>query len=157
MGYGMLHCKSHKQKLNTKSSTEAELVGVSDYLPYNIWLIYFMEKQGYKFEMNIMYQDNQSAIRMERNGRNSCTGNSRHIDVRYFFIKDRVDDGNIRIEYCPTEIMIADYFTKPLQGQAFKKLKKVIMGYEHIDSLRDDGKFPLKERVGNNERKKDDD
>jgi hypothetical protein len=74
-----------------------------------------------------------------------------------FFIKDRVDGGNIRIEYCPTEIMIADYFTKPLQGQAFKKLKKVIMGYEHIDSLRDDGKFPLKERVGNNERKKDDD
>ena len=42
MGYGMLHGKSSKQKINTKSSTKAELVGTSEYMPYNIWIIMFL-------------------------------------------------------------------------------------------------------------------
>ena len=46
MGVGTLHARSGVQKLNTKSSTEAELVGVSEYLPYNIWIINFMYTQG---------------------------------------------------------------------------------------------------------------
>ena len=49
MGTGIIHTKSSKQKLNTKSSTEAEIVGTSDYLPYNVWMKNFMETQGYKF------------------------------------------------------------------------------------------------------------
>ena len=57
----------------------------------------FMEAQGYKVKNNILYQDNKSAILMEKNGRNSCTGNSKHIDVRYFWIKDRVDQGEVKI------------------------------------------------------------
>ena len=44
-GYGLVHCKSRKQKLNTKSSTESKVVGVSDYLPYNIWVCVFIEDQ----------------------------------------------------------------------------------------------------------------
>ena len=67
MGTGILHSKSSKQKLNNKSSTEVELVGVSDYLPYNIWLINFMKSQGYDITRNVMYQDNQSAMKMEIN------------------------------------------------------------------------------------------
>ena len=81
---GILHDKVVKQKLNTKSSTEAEIVGMSDYLPYNIWMLYFLEHQGYKIMKNVVYQDNQSAIRMKKNGRNSCTGNSRHININFF-------------------------------------------------------------------------
>ena len=65
-GLGILHGKAVKQKLNTKSSTEAEIVGVSDYLPYNIWMLYFLEHQGYKIMRNVVYQDNQSAIRMKK-------------------------------------------------------------------------------------------
>ena len=38
MGYGVVHCKGSKQKINVKSSTEAELVGVSEYIPYNLWM-----------------------------------------------------------------------------------------------------------------------
>ena len=94
-GVGVMHTKSSKQKLNTKSSTEAELVTVSEYLPYHIWVVNFMKSQGYNMNKKILYQDNQSAIKMEKNGRNSCTGNSRHIDIRYFFIKDRVISGAI--------------------------------------------------------------
>ena len=84
-GIGTIHTKSLKQKLNVKSSTEAEVVGVSDYLPYNLWKRNFLKEQGYPLENNIIYQDNSSALKMETNGRNSCTGKSRHIDVRYFF------------------------------------------------------------------------
>ena len=113
MGLGVLHAKFSKQKLNVKSSTEAELVGASDYLPYNLWLIMFMSKQGYEIKDNLLYQDNQSAILMLKNGRNSCTRNSRHINIIYFFVKDRIDKKEIRVEYCPSLIMLADFFTKP--------------------------------------------
>ena len=61
--------KSSKQKLNTKSSTEAELVGASDYLPNTSWAKNFLVAQGYKIMVNYMEQDNESAIKMEQNGR----------------------------------------------------------------------------------------
>ena len=79
MGWGLLHGKASKQKLNSKSSTKTEVIAVSEYIPYKIWLINFMEAQGYKFKDKVMYQDNMSAMKMEKNGCNSCTGNLRHI------------------------------------------------------------------------------
>jgi hypothetical protein len=148
-GWGTIHARSSKQKLNTKSSTEAELVGLSEYIPYNIWLVNFMKEQGYEIKHNIVYQDNQSAIRMAKNGRNSCTGNSRHIDIRYFFVKDRVDKGEFEIQYCPTYMMLADFFTKSLQGKAFKVYRDVVMGHKHINSLNELIPSRIKERVGN--------
>ena len=135
MGWGTLHNKSSKQKLNTKSSTESELVGLSKYLPYNLWWVNFLSEQGYSIVNNVIYQDNESTIRMARNGRNSCTGNSRHINIRYFFVKDRVDKKEIRIEHCRTENMLADYLTKPLQGSLFHQYRNILMGYDHISSL----------------------
>jgi hypothetical protein len=136
-GTGAVMSKSSKQKLNTKSSTEAELVGASDYLTYPIWGKKFLEGQGHKLKENIFYQDNQSTMRIEKNGRRSCGPNSRHIDIRYFFIKDRLGLESFDIQYCPTEQMLADFFTKPLQGSLFRKLRAVIMGHKHIDSLKD--------------------
>jgi hypothetical protein len=71
-GRGGLVCKSSRQKLNTKSSTEAEFVGASDYLPNTIWVKMFMKAQGYKFSKKILEQDNESAIKLEKNGRTSA-------------------------------------------------------------------------------------
>ena len=136
LGIGVLHAKSGKQKLNVKSSTEAELVGTSDYIPYNLWLLMFLCMQGYIIKNNILYQDNQSTIRMLKNGRNSCTGNSRHIHIRYFFVKDRVDKKEVKVEYCPSADMLADFFTKPLQGKLFLRFKAVLMGHMPITTLR---------------------
>ena len=85
--WGIIHEKSTMKKLNTKSSTKSKVVGFSDYLPHNIQIKNFLQSQGYCIKNNVLYQDNQSAIRMEENGRNSCTGNSRHIDIRYFFFE----------------------------------------------------------------------
>ena len=96
----------------------------------------FMGEQGYPIKDNTMYQDNQSTICMLKNGCNSCTGNSRYIHIRYFFVKDRIDKGEIRVEYCPSYLMFADFFTKPLQGELFKKFRDVIMGYLPISTLK---------------------
>ena len=94
-----------------------------------------MEEQGYQIKENILYQDNKSAILMEINGRNSCTGNSRHINIRYFWVKDRVDKGKIKIRYLPTHLMLADFFTKPLMGKLFETMREYIMGWKPIEDL----------------------
>ena len=100
MGTGAFGCKSTKQKLNTKSSTEAEVVGASDFLPSTIWARMFLESQGYLLTDNIFHQDNQSAMLLERNGRSSSGQKTRHIDIRYFFMKDRILSEHIDLVYC---------------------------------------------------------
>jgi len=119
LGRGAVYATSTRQKIGTKSSTEAELIGVSDVLSQVIWTRYFMEAQGYHVKDTIVYQDNQSAILLEKNGRASSGKRTRHINIRYFFVTDRVANGEATIEYCPTKEMLADYFTKPLQGAQF--------------------------------------
>jgi hypothetical protein len=149
-GTGAIITKSAKQKLNTKSSTEAELVGASDCLPATIWTRMFLDAQGYTLMSNLFYQDNQSAMKLAMNGRASCGQKSRHIDIRFFFIKDRLQTEHIKMTHCPTEAMLADFFTKPLQGNLFVKFKRVLMGHAHIDILGASSSAPIKERVGNN-------
>ena len=134
-GRGGLVCKSMKHKSNVKSSTEAETVGASDYLPHTIWVMMFLESQGYVVHKSYLEQDNESAIKMEKNGRLSAGPKSRHINIRYFWIKDMVKDANITIRHCPTTVMLADFFTKPLQGQLFHKFKAVLLGHAHVDTL----------------------
>ena len=143
-------CK--KQKLNTKSSTEGEIVGVSDFLPNVIWARMFMEAQGDILKKNTLYQDNQSAMKIILNGRKSSGQKTKHMDNRYFWIKDRLASENIEVESCPTEKMVADFFTKPLQGNLFRKFRDVVLGYKHITSLYDMTEQTLaQERVGKGE------
>jgi hypothetical protein len=132
LGTGVIYGTSKGQKLNVKSSTEAEIVGTDDVMSQILWTLYFLEAQGYKIDDNILYQDNKSSILLETNGRGSSGKRTRRIDVRYFFIADRVKSGEIRIEHCPTGIMIADYFTKALQGALFWKLRDMVMGKTDI-------------------------
>ena len=77
--------ESTKQKLNSKSSTEAELIGESDYLPNTLWVQMFMEAQGYSIEESFFEQDSKSAIKLdETNGRMFAGPKSRHVNIRYF-------------------------------------------------------------------------
>lgn len=158
-GTGGFLCKSIKQKLNTKSSTEAELVGASNYLlPNIIWVKMFLESQGYQLGENYIEQDNESAIKLEKNGRMSAGPRSRHINIRYFWIRDRSKQENITIRHCPTLDMLGDFFTKPLQGNLFQRFRDVIIGYKHIDTLTSAltsttvTPSPLEERVGKPDR-----
>ena len=127
-GTGAPMTMSRKQKLNTRSSTEAELVGADDASQLILWTKLFLEEQGYQVTDNILYQDNQSAILLEKNGRRSSSKRTRALNIRYFFLTDQVEKGNLSIQYCPTDEMIADFMTKPLQGQKFLYFKKLIMG-----------------------------
>jgi hypothetical protein len=83
-GTGGIACKSSRQKLNTKSSTEAELVGASDYLPNVLWIKWFLRAQGYAVNDVYLEQDNESAIKLETNGRVSSSAKTRHVAIRYF-------------------------------------------------------------------------
>jgi hypothetical protein len=149
-GRGGIICKSKKQKINTKSSTEAELIGASDYLPHTLYVKMFMEAQGYPIHKAVFYQDNESAIKMEVNGKASAGQRSRHIDIRYFFITDHSKRNDLTIVHCPTHQMLADFFTKPLQGSLFRKFRAVLLGHEHIDTLRlPPPLIDTEERVGN--------
>ena len=87
-------------------------------------------------------------MRMEKNGRNSCTGNSRHIHIRYFFVKYIIDKGEMKVENFPTYLVIADFFTKLLTGEMFRKLRSIIMGYTSIFEIDPTLLQPIKERVG---------
>ena len=127
LGKGAIYESSMRQRINTKSSTESELVAVNDVMPQILWTRYFLESQGYKVHDSVLYQDNQSAMLLERNGRGSSSKRTRHINIRYFFIKDRIASGEVKLEYCPTETMLADAFTKPLQGSAFIQFRDSIM------------------------------
>ena len=117
-GLGAAISGSNKQKLNTRSSTEAELVGVDDIIAKVLWTKLFMEDQGFEIDQNIVYQDNKSAMLA--------------LNIRYFFVTDQIEKDLLTVEYCPTGEMVADYFTKPLQGAQFKKFRNLIMGWEQI-------------------------
>jgi hypothetical protein len=129
MGKGSIYSTSIKQKLVTRSSTEAEIVAVHDVMPQLLWTTHFLTEQGISVNESILYQDNMSSILLEKNGRSSSTKRMRHMNIRYFFVKDQVDSKRVKIDHCPTSEMLADFFTKPLQGGPFRKLRDHIMNH----------------------------
>jgi hypothetical protein len=147
-GTGLVDQKSSKQKMNTRSSTETEHVGTSEYLPKAIFFELFMTAQGYPPNTTLA-KDNISEIRMLINGKKSCTSNSKHVAIKYFWCTDRIQNGNITVKHCPTEKMIADYMSKPVQGKLFHTFRNVIMGWAHISTLFD-AFSSNEERVGDN-------
>ena len=89
-----------------------------------------MEAQGYMIDDNILYQDSKSTILLQENGRKSAGKRSRALNVRYFFLTDQVEKGNLRITYCPTDDMTSDYMTKPLQGEKSHKFRAESWDYK---------------------------
>ena len=130
MGKGAMQSVSRKQKLNTRSSTEAELVAVDDVMTMVLWTRLFWEAQGYKVKANIILQDNKSAILLEKNGRKSAGKRSRALNVRYFFVTDQIEKKRVTVAYCRTDDMTGDYMTKPLQGEKFLKFRNQILGMD---------------------------
>ena len=131
LGGGGIINVSRKQKLTAKSSAEAELIAADDLANSILWTKYFLEEQGYGAKNTILFQDNKSTMLLLNNGKASSSKRTRHLNIRYFFLSDRIANGELRIEFCPTDDMIADYFTKPLQGEKFRKFRKTIMNLEN--------------------------
>jgi hypothetical protein len=136
LGCGFPIVSSTKQKLNTRSSTEMKIVGADNFMPEIRWTRYFMKAQGCSVKDNVLFQENKSSILLEKNGKASSSKRTKHINIRYFFITDRVSNEEVSVVWCPKGDMIGDYATKPLQGALFQKFKDQIMG---VTPARDPG------------------
>ena len=155
LGHGSLLSLSCKQKINTKSSTEAELVGVDDAMTFVMWMRHFFQSQVQHLnntsvlkplgEKVVIEQDNTSAIQLQRNGWGSSGKRTKHINVRYFYITDRLRAGEVtRVVHKPTEAMESDFLTKALQGQRFYAHRATLMGLNNIDEYQFYNKFKQK-------------
>jgi hypothetical protein len=110
------------------SSTEAELIAIYDGLDFILWIRRVLEFLGYPQECTTIYQDNTSTITIAYMGRGSAHGRTRHIDLKYYFIKQFLDAQTLRLQYLPSGKMIADFLASPRTGQVFRLLRDLIMG-----------------------------
>jgi len=126
LGVGAILCVSSKQKIMTKSSTESELIGLTDKIGDVIWVGSYLECMG-QFEGPVLNgHDNRSALALCSKG--SAGERTKHLKVRHFFIKELIDNNSVVLLYVPTGLMVADLLTKPLQGALFKTLRGKLLG-----------------------------
>ncbi len=78
-------------------------------------------------EQNLLFQDNLSTLRLATNGSMSLSKRTKHIKARYYFIKDKVEEGEVEVQYCPTDKMWSDVFNKPKQGLPFRTDRAMLM------------------------------
>jgi len=132
MGSGAVAWSSKKQPIVTLSTTEAEFVAAASCACQAIWLKRLIEALHYMQQgpMSI-YCDNVSAIKLSKNP--VLHGRSKHIDVRYHFLRDLCKDDVIDLIYCRSEDQIADIFTKPLKLPVFMRLRNLL----GVSSLKD--------------------
>jgi hypothetical protein len=126
LGRGFTIVNSTKQKLNTRRYMKKEIVGTNRFMPAICWTRYFMKAQGYGIKDNVLFQDNKISIILEKNENASSRKHMKHINIKYFFITDRVSKKEVSVVWCPTGDMIGDYATKPLQGALFRKFRDQI-------------------------------
>ena len=81
-------------------------------MPSIFWTQLFLDTQGYDVTNNIIYQDNKSAIILEKNGKAYSGKRTNHINMRYFFMTDRIQKGDVLVKWCPTADMTGDFLTK---------------------------------------------
>ena len=121
LGQGTILGMSTKQKCVSKSSTEAELIAVTDFIGEAMKLKMIAQEITRKGVKLVLYQDNQATINMIKNG--TAGARSKHIKIRFDWLKERLEDGDFSIEYKPTKLMIADGMTKGKHGLEFDDFK----------------------------------
>jgi hypothetical protein len=135
VGLGPVLTKSVKAKLIAKSSTEDELIALSEFVDKVEWVSDFIASLGLKtgpvtLDMKqrpvIVYQDNKSTMAMVKQSAVGGKDRKQHLKVRCLLVKEMVDKGKIMIRYVPTTAMIADILTKPLQGKLFRRLRAAV-------------------------------
>jgi hypothetical protein len=104
----MIISDSTKQKVNSRSSTEAELIGVEDKISKILWARRSIKYQGFKVKLNIIYQDNTSTMKLENNGKASSGKRTRHFDIEYFYVTDLIGGDEVEVIYCPTGDILHD-------------------------------------------------
>ena len=129
---GLVYFRSSEQRLDSDSSTYAELIAQHDAAHTIQWLSFLMEELGYSVSgdhVPIMYQDNRSAMQLAERGP-GVVSRSRHFQVRYFYVKELIDNTSLQLVHLPTEQMHADFMTKPNQGKLFRARVSFLLGYD---------------------------
>jgi hypothetical protein len=121
--------KSSKQKIVSLSSTESELICLSDSIIYLIGLKNFINNLGFNVNNIKVYQDNLSTIQLIQHN-NPRSQRTKHINIRYFAIKEKLNENNLQLSHKKSTEMLADILTKPLQGNIFKIFSKRLLNYE---------------------------
>ena len=116
---GCVYCRSAKQLATSLSSMQAELIALSDSAKQVLWLRNFLIGQGLEEAQQpaTIHQDNQATIAAMSTRK--ITEKSRFIQIRWFWLKEHLNSGDAHLKYCPTNQMLADMLTKPLQGATF--------------------------------------
>ncbi|KAF7154611.1 hypothetical protein RHSIM_Rhsim01G0080600 [Rhododendron simsii] len=125
LGSGAVSWSSKKQPIVTLSTTEAEFVAATSCVCQAIWLKKILEELYFKRQGAItIFCDNSSAIKLSKNP--VLHGRSKHIDVKFHFLRDHTKDGTIDLIFCKSEDQVADIMTKPLKLGMFMKLRSLL-------------------------------
>lgn len=127
IGNSTIYAKSSKQNIVTKSSTEAEIVSASDGYSILCFVRNWLQEKNIKINNINLFQDNINTIKLLTNT-NNISMRSKHINIRYYFLKDKSENEKLIIKYCPTNEMVADLLTKPIFGIKFINLRNKLMG-----------------------------
>ena len=140
LGSGPVFVKSTKQKIVSKSSTEAELVALSDSASQAIWIANFINAQGYDVGPVVLHQENMSCMALVKRG-SPASERSRHIDIRYFWVKQLVDGKAAVVRHLATELMHAHVMTKAVQGKQFIDERDRLTNWPSSQVLTSEGRF----------------
>lgn len=134
LGRGAFHVKVAKQGFVANSSTYAELGAANDAIIPASHQQQLLESRGITgdgIHPGKFKEDNTATIQLIKNGR-SLNAKTKHIKLKFYFIKQFFDDGEFELQYCPTDQMIADILTKPIQGKLFFELRAKLLGHKPI-------------------------
>jgi len=124
-GSGAVSWSSKKQQVVTLSNTKAEYIVVASCTCQCIWIKRVLEKLGLEEHKNILiFCDNNSTIQLSKNP--VFHGRSKHIDIKFHFLRDLVKDGTIKLNYCSSQTQVAGIMTKPLKLEQFSKLRRML-------------------------------
>jgi hypothetical protein len=121
LGRLLVSCASKKQNSVALSTPETEYIAAGHYCAQLLWMRQTLRNYGYKLSKVPLLCDNDSAIRMADNPVEHSR--TKHIDIRYHFLRDHQQRGDIEITYVSTKEQLVDIFTKPLDEKTFSKLR----------------------------------
>ncbi|GMI66347.1 hypothetical protein HRI_000304000 [Hibiscus trionum] len=134
LGTGVVSWSSKKQPIVTLSTTEAEFVAATAYASQAIWLRNVLEELHFlQQRATTIFCDNNSAIKLSKNP--VLHRRSKHIDVKFHYLRDLTNNGVIDLVFCRSEDQVADIFTKSLKRATFHKLRK-LLGVYALEDLR---------------------
>ena len=125
IGCASISWKSLKQSVVALSTAEAEYIALCSSTQHTIWLKNLLNELLIQCnESVVIYEDNQGTIELAKNPKHNHR--TKHIDLKYHFVRDAVMDHIIKVKYCPTEDTMADIFTKALSKVKFEKMRTLV-------------------------------